>query len=188
MKVTKLDLEGLLLIKPKVFGDSRGYFYESWNQKAFSELGLNLNFVQDNISYSKKGVLRGLHFQNPHGQGKLIQVLLGEVYDVAVDVRLGSSTFGKYQSLILSSENKSMFYIPPGFAHGFCVLSEEVVFNYKCTEFYRPASEQSILWNDSDLNIPWPIENPTISDRDREGVKWAEFEHDKFPSYLESSL
>ena len=163
------DIEGLYTIEPTVFGDSRGYFMESYNQEDFVEAGLDMVFVQDNQSMSTKGVLRGLHFQREHTQGKLVRVLSGEVFDVAVDIRKGSKTFGKWYGVTLSAEKKNMFYIPEGFAHGFYVLSDTAEFTYKCTDFYDPASEGGLPWNDPALGITWPIpegETPVLSEKD----------------------
>lgn len=176
IKVTKCDIEGLLIIEPKVFYDDRGYFMETYNQNDFKEEGLDMIFVQDNQSMSTKGVLRGLHFQKEYPQGKLVRVIKGEVFDVAVDIRKSSKTFGKYFGLILSAENKKQFYIPKGFAHGFLVLSDEAEFAYKCTDFYHPNDEGGILWSDKKIGIAWPnIENLNliISDKDK---KWLGLE------------
>lgn len=164
-----LSIEGLLAVKPTIFGDSRGYFFESYSERDFEAAGLLMPFVQDNQSKSKKGVLRGLHFQKTHPQGKLVRVISGEVIDVAVDLRSGSSTFGKWEGLTLSGELQNQFYIPPGFAHGFLVLSDEAVFAYKCTEFYHPEDEDSILWNDPQIGIEWPDigMEPLLSEKDR---------------------
>lgn len=156
-KFIKLDIEGLYVIESKCFGDNRGFFMETYNYEDFKNAGLTGVFVQDNQSLSKKGVLRGLHFQIKHPQCKLVRVLRGEVFDVAVDIRPGSKTFGKWHGEYLSAENKRQFYIPEGFAHGFLVLSEEAEFTYKCTDFYHPEDEGGIIWNDKDLNINWPI-------------------------------
>ncbi len=162
-------IKDLVVIEPTVFGDHRGYFLEAYNQEAFTAVGLTMHFVQDNESKSKRGVLRGLHFQTQHPQGKLVRVIIGEVYDVAVDLRAGSSTYGKWFGVTLSAENKKMFYVPEGFAHGFLVLSEEAVFAYKCTEFYHPEFDGGIRWNDPDIGIQWPlegIESPLLSEKD----------------------
>ena len=166
MKVIATRLPGVMIIEPKVFGDARGFFMETWNQARYLEHGLPAVFVQDNVSFSSKGVLRGLHFQNPNAQGKLVYVLQGEVFDVAVDIRLGSPTFGQSASVSLSSENKRQFYVPAGFAHGFCVKSETALFAYKCTEMYQPQSEYGVNWQDPDLGIQWPIEKPLLSEKD----------------------
>jgi len=170
----KCDIEGLYVIEPKVFGDNRGYFMETYNQVDFKNAGLNMIFVQDNQSKSKKGVLRGLHFQKKHPQGKLVRVISGEVFDVAVDIRKNSSTYGKSFGIILSAENKKQFYIPEGFAHGFLVLSEEAEFTYKCTDFYHPEDEAGILWEDTDLEIIWPTDNIQeilLSEKDKKWLK-----------------
>ncbi len=166
----KTSIDGVYIIEPKVFGDNRGYFMETYNREDFSGAGLNMNFVQDNESRSSKGVLRGLHFQRKHSQGKLVRVTKGEVFDVAVDLRTGSSTYGKWEGVVLSEENKKQFYIPEGFAHGFLVLSDEAVFNYKCTDFYAPEYDGGVMWDDKDININWPmdgIENITLSEKDK---------------------
>jgi len=154
----KTKIPDLYIIEPKVFGDKRGYFMESYSQKDFAEAGLTMTFVQDNESKSCKGVLRGLHFQTKHTQGKLVRVTQGEVWDVAVDLRKGSPTYGKWEGVYLSADNKRQFYVPEGFAHGFVVTSEEAVFNYKCTDFYAPEYDSGLLWNDEDVAIEWPIE------------------------------
>jgi len=158
----KLNIEGLYAVEPKCIGDNRGYFMETYNYEDFKNAGLSQVFVQDNQSLSKKGVLRGLHFQIKHPQGKLVRVLKGEVFDVAVDIRPDSKTYGKWHGEYLSGENKRQFYIPEGFAHGFLVLSEEAEFTYKCTDFYHPEDEGGIIWNDKDLNIDWPIKDMEI--------------------------
>ena len=172
--IKETPIKDLVIIEPKVFGDERGFFMETYNQKSFEELGLTMNFVQDNHSKSKKGVLRGLHFQTKHTQGKLVCVIKGSVYDVAVDLRKGSKTFGKWYAVKLSSENKLMFYIPEGFAHGFLTLEDETEFTYKCTDLYAPEYDSGILWNDETINIDWKFEefgiNPdelTISEKDK---------------------
>jgi dTDP-4-dehydrorhamnose 3,5-epimerase len=166
MKVTACEIPGLLIIEPQVFGDARGFFMELWNRQRYREAGLDWNFVQDNVSLSRRGTLRGLHFQNPAAQGKLVYVLQGEVFDVAVDIRRSSPTFGRWHGLNLSAENKRQFFIPPGFAHGFAVLSETAWFAYKCTEFYTPQHELTLAWNDPDIGIRWPLENPQLSEKD----------------------
>ena len=157
-KFIKTEIEGLWIIEPTVFGDDRGYFMETYNHKEFSDAGLDMTFVQDNESKSKMGVLRGLHFQRKNPQAKLVRVLSGKVFDVAVDIRKDSQTFGKWQGIILSKENKKQFFIPEGFAHGFLVLSEEAEFAYKCTNFYDASDEDGIRWNDPEIGIEWPIE------------------------------
>ena len=151
-------IKDLYIIEPKVFGDDRGYFMESYNRRDFVEAGLDMRFVQDNESKSKKGVLRGMHFQTKFTQGKLVRVIQGEVYDVAVDLRKGSPTYGAWEGILLSSENKKQFYVPEGFAHGFLVLSDEAVFNYKCTNLYAPEYDGGLLWDDPEVGIKWPLE------------------------------
>ena len=168
----KTSIEGVYVIQPTVFGDERGYFMETYHQEEFKRAGLDLNFVQDNQSKSIKGVLRGLHFQYENPQGKLVRVIRGEVFDVAVDLRENSNTYGKWEGVILSEANKKQFYVPEGFAHGFLVLSDEAEFTYKCTDFYDPEDEGGILWNDPDVGIIWPVEDideVILSDKDK---KW----------------
>ena len=167
MEVIKTDIAGLLVIKPKVFGDERGYFFESFNEDNYQKAGINFCFVQDNISKSKKDTVRGLHYQiGEKAQGKLCKVIYGKVLDVAVDIRFGSPTFGKYFSSELSEENHTQLWIPPGFAHGFSVLSDEAIFSYKCTKLYSKADERAILFNDPNLKIDWKVENPIVSEKD----------------------
>ncbi len=164
----KTSIDGVYIIEPKVFGDNRGYFMKTYNREQFLEAGLDMTFVQDNESRSTKGVLRGLHFQKKHSQGKLVRATKGEVFDVAVDLRHGSPTYGKYEAVILTEENKKQFYIPEGFAHGFLVLSDEAVFNYKC--LYAPEYDGGVMWNDNDINIKWPldkIEDIVLSEKDK---------------------
>lgn len=180
MLIETTTLKDLLLIKPDVFGDSRGYFQETWNQTKYAENGLDVNFNQDNLSFSTKGILRGLHFQNPNPQGKLVYVVQGEVFDVAVDIRRKSETFGKWYGLTLSDKNHYQLYIPKGFAHGFCVTSESALFAYKCSGPYCPGNEHSILWNDSDINITWPMENPILSKKDSDALRFSQFSLDFF--------
>ncbi|WP_045482934.1 dTDP-4-dehydrorhamnose 3,5-epimerase [Vibrio owensii] len=168
MKVVKTKLDGCIIIEPTVFGDDRGFFLETYNERKYREIaGIKETFVQDNRSSSTKNVLRGLHFQVNKPQGKLVTVTHGAVYDVAVDLRLDSNTFGDYESVILTGENKKQFYVPPGFAHGFVVLSDVADFQYKCTDFYDPTDESGIIWNDTHLNIDWPTEFPILSDKDK---------------------
>lgn len=166
MKIIQTKLKNCVIIEPKVFGDDRGYFYESYQAENYKKAGIKDNFVQDNRSRSSKGVLRGLHFQKTKPQGKLVTVTYGEVYDVAVDLRPCSKTFGQFESVILSGENKRQFWVPPGFAHGFCVLSESADFQYKCTDYYDPNDESGLLWNDPQIGIEWPIVNPLLSGKD----------------------
>lgn len=168
MTFTKTEIDGVYIIEPKVFGDNRGYFMETYNENVFKANGLDYTFVQDNQSKSKKGVLRGLHFQKTHPQAKLVRVLEGEVLDVAVDLRKGSMTYGKWVGVVLSEENKKMFMIPRGFAHGFVVLSDTATFAYKCDEFYHPEDEGGIAWNDPDVGIDWQYEgDPLLSEKDK---------------------
>ena len=175
IKVTTCEIEGLCVIEPTVFKDERGYFMETYNQNDFKEAGLDMVFVQDNQSMSKKGVLRGMHFQTKFTQGKLVRATQGEVYDVAVDIRKGSKTYGKWFGEILSAENNKQFYIPEGFAHGFLVLSDEAEFVYKCTDFYHPGDEGGMAWNDPEIGIEWPLQDGVeliISEKDQ---KWGGF-------------
>ena len=172
-------IKDVYIIEPKVFDDPRGYFMESYNKKDFFEAGLTIEFVQDNESKSKRGVLRGLHFQTKHSQGKLVRVTKGKVFDVAVDLRKDSPTFGKWEGLILTDENKKQFYVPEGFAHGFLVLSDVAVFSYKCTDYYTPEYDSGILWNDEDIAIEWPlqgIEEILLSDKDKTQKKLKDLE------------
>lgn len=181
MKVEKCHIPGLLIIEPRIFKDDRGEFYETFNQSKFQEIsGLSdVDFFQDNESISKMNVLRGLHFQTPpFAQGKLVRVTNGKALDVAVDIRKGSPTYGQYQSVLLSSKNKKMFWIPPGFAHGFVALEENTIFNYKCTNYYSPESERTIQWNDVALNIKWDVSNPIISEKDQKGLDFTTFASD----------
>ncbi|MBP6304101.1 MAG: dTDP-4-dehydrorhamnose 3,5-epimerase [Bacteroidia bacterium] len=167
MEVIKTPLEGLLVIEPKVFKDHRGYFYESYNAEAFKQAGIEAVFVQDNQSLSQKGILRGLHFQAPpHAQGKLVRVIKGAVLDVVVDIRKNSPTYGQHFSIELTEENFKMFWIPPGFAHGFVTLEDHTIFSYKCTDVYNKAAEGGLLWNDPELGINWGIEQPVLSEKD----------------------
>ena len=171
----KTSIEGVYVITPKVYGDKRGYFFESYNKKDFLNAGININFVQDNESKSHRGVLRGLHFQKKYPQSKLVRVVKGEVFDVAVDLRKDSKTFGKYESVILSEENQKQFLIPKGFAHGFLVLSDEAKFVYKCDDFYHPEDEGGIIYNDPDININWPfLDNIELSEKDKKHPSFKE--------------
>lgn len=176
--VETCEIEGLKIITPKVFGDARGYFMETYNYEDFKAAGIPEIFVQDNQSASKKGVLRGLHFQNKYPQDKLVRVIKGEVYDVAVDLRPGSPTFGKWHGVLLSEENKKQFFVPKQFAHGFLVLSEYAEFCYKCSDFYHPEDEGGIAWNDPALGVEWPLESgiePILSDKDRERESFLDY-------------
>lgn len=177
MQIEQTGIEGLVVLTPKVYGDHRGYFLESYNDRVFKELvGIDISFVQDNESLSNKNVVRGLHFQKPpYAQGKLVRVIKGAVLDVAVDLRKNSSTYGKVFSMELSESNKKQFWIPAGFAHGFATLEDNTIFQYKCTNYYSPDFEESIAWNDEDLAIDWKIINPIISEKDKKGVPFASF-------------
>lgn len=166
MNVIKTKIKDLLIIEPKVFGDDRGFFYETFQKERYRAVGIDVDFVQDNRSRSTKGVLRGLHFQKTKPQGKLVTVTDGEVFDVAVDLRRDSETFGQHEAIILTGSNKRQFYVPPGFAHGFCVLSDTADFQYKCTDYYDLSDECGLLWNDPVLQIQWPLSNPLLSDKD----------------------
>lgn len=170
--ISPVDIPGPLVIEPKVFGDERGFFLESWNEARFKDAGLDLAFVQDNHSRSAKGVLRGVHFQNPNPQGKLVRVVSGAVWDIAVDLRASSPYFGKWFGIELSAANKRMFWVPPGFGHGFLTLEDGTDFLYKCTSLYEPASEQSLQWDDPAVGIDWPLGDivPQLSQKDREGT------------------
>ncbi|WP_373899683.1 dTDP-4-dehydrorhamnose 3,5-epimerase [Haloimpatiens sp. FM7315] len=176
-KFIETKLKDIYIIEPTVFGDNRGYFMETYSKKDFHEAGLTMEFVQDNESKSKKGVLRGLHFQAKHTQGKLVRVTEGEVFDVAVDLRKGSPTFGRWEGVLLTSENKRQFYVPEGFAHGFLVMSDTATFNYKCTDFYAPEYDSGILWNDKEVGIKWPLEGIDeilLSEKDKVQKKLSE--------------
>lgn len=179
MEVLKTELPSLLLIKPKVFGDERGYFFESYSKEIYHKAGIDFCFVQDNISKSKKNTIRGLHYQvGDKAQGKLCQVIFGKVLDVAVDIRFGSPTFGKYFASELSEENKIQLWIPPGFAHGFSVLSDEAIFSYKCSEPYSREFERSVLYSDKQLNIDWKVDNPIVSEKDLKAKLFKEIDRD----------
>lgn len=183
MKINELEIPGLLLIEPKVFGDERGYFLETWNRERYAEAGFQREFVQDNLSSSRRGVLRGLHYQWPHPQGKLVSVVEGEVFDVAVDIRVGSPTFGQWKAVLLTGRDKQQFFVPEGFAHGFVVVSDLAVFTYKCTAPYRPQFESSIAWNDPDIAIDWPTTSPLLSPKDLAGIQLRDISKDKLPVY-----
>jgi dTDP-4-dehydrorhamnose 3,5-epimerase len=169
MNITETSLPGVVLVNVDKFSDPRGSFHETWHKERYAGLGLRSNFVQDNVSTSIKGVLRGLHFQNPHAQGKLVHVLRGEVFDVAVDLRVGSPTFGKWFGATLTAEKGTQMFIPEGFAHGFLTLSDVAIFSYKCTDFYSKASEKTLRWDDPDIGIIWPLKDPLLSEKDRAG-------------------
>lgn len=167
MKILPAKLPGLLIVEPDVYGDNRGFFTETWHRKRYAESGIDRLFVQDNLSRSVKGTLRGMHFQIRHPQAKLVQAISGELFDVAVDLRPDSPAFGKWEGVLLSDENMRQLYIPEGFAHGFCVLSDTALFSYKCTDFYAPDDEGGLLWSDPDIGIEWPVNEPTLSAKDR---------------------
>lgn len=183
MKILTTSIEGILIIEPKIFKDKRGYFMETYNQSRYNESGINRTFVQDNLSYSLKNTVRGLHFQIKHPQAKLIQAISGEIFDVAVDLRPGSSTFGKWTGIHLSDENRRQVFIPEGFAHGFCVLSEFALFCYKCSDFYTPDDEGGIVWSDPSIGIEWPVESPIISEKDNQFQKLSDLTPEQLPSF-----
>lgn len=183
MKVIDTSLPGCVVIEPAVFGDDRGFFFETWNAERFSTLGLPGKFVQSNVSSSSQGVLRGLHYQWPRPQGKLVSVLEGEVYDVAVDIRRGSPTFGNWEAVVLSAENKRQFWIPEGFAHGFAVLSERAVFSYLCTEVYLKEFDAGVRWNDPAIGVEWPISEPQLSGKDEVAPFLEQIAEDRLPVY-----
>ena len=183
MNFKSLGLPGLILVNPDIYTDARGFFMETFNAKRYGKHGISENFVQDNFSSSKYGVVRGLHYQHPNGQGKLVQVTVGEVFDVVVDIRRGSPTFGQWLGVTLSEENKSQLWIPSGFAHGFCVTSEHAVFTYKCTEFYDPDSEKSIRWNDPKIGVEWPISDALLSPKDETAPLLSELDPSQLPEF-----
>ena len=182
MNVVETSLPGALIFEPDVHGDDRGFFLETYNEARYKEHGLP-SFVQDNLSYSRNGVLRGLHFQNPNPQGKLVSVLEGEVYDVAVDIRIGSPTFGRWTGVYLSGENKRQFYVPENFAHGFVVTGNVALFSYKCTAYYSPEDEGTVLWSDPEIGVEWPIEEPTLSAKDQDAQPLRGLPEGVLPDY-----
>ena len=184
MKIIETKLPGVLIIEPDIFGDSRGFFMETYHKERYGVAGMDAEFVQDNTSFSTRGTLRGLHFQYPHSQAKLVQVFMGEVFDVAVDIRKGSPAFGKWFGATLSSENKQQLFIPAGFAHGFCVLSETALFSYKCTEFYSPSDERGVLWSDPVIGIEWPINDPLLSDKDEKYPRFNDLNSENLPPFI----
>lgn len=186
MRVTPLVLPDVLLVEPQVFGDARGYFAETFSAGRYAAAGIPGPFVQDNVSRSRRGVLRGLHLQHPHVQGKLVSVLDGEVFDVAVDVRVGSPTFGRWVGASLSAENHRQLYIPPGFAHGFVVTSDAALFAYKCTEYYHPETERTVRWDDPRIGIAWPVDDPLVSPKDQAAPLLHELEQAQLPRYEEA--
>jgi dTDP-4-dehydrorhamnose 3,5-epimerase len=183
MKVVPTSLPGVLLIEPVLFRDSRGHFLESWHQERYGDAGLPEEFVQDNVSLSSHGVLRGLHFQQPHPQGKLVSVLYGAVFDVVVDVRIGSPTFGSWTGYVLSEENSRQLFVAPGLAHGFVVTSDVALFSYKCTDYYRPSAETTLLWNDPELAITWPVATPKVSAKDQAGFRLRDLPEERLPRF-----
>lgn len=183
MNIIETSLPGVLIVEPKVAGDARGFFMESFQARRYADAGIAGPFVQDNVSFSRYGVLRGLHFQHPHAQGKLVYVLQGEVFDVAVDVRRGSPTFGKWFGTTLSADNKWQLWLPAGFAHGFCVISETALFVYKCTDYYQQDAENTVAWNDPDLAIDWPVERPELSAKDTSALPLDEISPSRLPVY-----
>jgi len=185
VRIIETPLAGCVVIEPAVHGDARGFFYESFNAKTFAAKGLALEFVQTNVSRSARGVLRGLHYQWPNPQGKLVSVLEGEVYDVAVDIRVGSPTFGRWAAAILSADNKRQFWIPEGFAHGFAVLSENATFCYQCTALYDRTTDAGVRWNDGEIAVDWPLSAPQLSDKDANAPFLRDVPHDKLPRYSE---
>jgi len=181
--VTPTELAEVLLVEPRVFGDARGYFFESFSARRYADAGIGATFVQDNVSFSQRGVLRGLHYQHPHGQGKLVGALRGEVFDVAIDLRRGSPTFARWVGACLSDENKLQLYIPPGFAHGFLVRSTEALVAYKCTEYYHPEAERSLRWDDPRIGIEWPVDAPVVSAKDSAAPRLDEVPEESLPVF-----
>jgi dTDP-4-dehydrorhamnose 3,5-epimerase len=184
METIRTRLPGVILFEPQVYRDDRGYFLETWNRDRYAEAGLLTEFVQDNVSFSARGVLRGLHYQYPRPQGKLLTVLQGEIFDVAVDIRVGSPSFGQWEGVVLSAANARQFYVPEGFAHGFVVLSETALVAYKCTDFYQPRSEGSLRWDDPEIGIAWPIAAPTLSAKDQAAPLLREVTADRLPPFV----
>ena len=182
MQVKELSIPGLLLFEPQVFGDARGYFMETWNARRYRDAGLDVEFVQTNVSRSARGVLRGLHFQNPNPQGKLVYVLEGEVFDVAVDIRRGSPHFGRWDGATLTAYNHHQLYVPAGFAHGFCVLSEYALFGYHCTTVYDGPSDLAVRWDDPAIGIEWPLGEPKLSPKDAKAPLLADLDPDRLPT------
>ena len=188
MNAIETALPGVLILEPRVFRDDRGYFLETWNGARYADLGLPERFVQDNLSSSTRGVLRGLHYQHPNGQGKLVSVARGEVFDVAADIRPDSPSFGQWVGVTLSSENHRSLYIPPGFAHGFVVLSDDALFSYKCTEYYAPNCEASLIWDDPDLAIEWPEADPRLSPKDLAAPRLRDVPRDRLPTFSDPKI
>jgi len=183
MKLIKTSIQEIVIVEPDTFEDSRGYFMETYQERRYRELGINVRFVQDNLSYSRKGTLRGLHYQLPHEQAKLVQVIGGKIFDVAVDIRIGSPTYGQWTSVLLSDKNRRQLFVPAGFAHGFCVISESAYVLYKCSDFYSPESEGGVLWSDTDLGIEWPVKEPLISHKDGSLPRLLNIPVDRLPFF-----
>ncbi len=185
MNIQETDIPGVLIVEPQVHGDARGWFMETWQARRYAEAGIQNRFVQDNMACSRHGILRGLHLQHPHAQGKLVQVVLGEVFDVAVDVRRGSPCFGRWVGVMLSADNHRQLWIPPGFAHGYLVTSNEAVFSYRCTDYYHPETDLSIRWDDPDIGIEWPIVGPPLlSEKDASALLLKDVPPDRLPEYV----
>jgi dTDP-4-dehydrorhamnose 3,5-epimerase len=183
LKINKTELDGVLIIEPNVFND-RGYFFETYQRQRYADAEIRVDFVQDNLSFSRKGTLRGLHYQHPHDQAKLVQAIQGAVFDVAVDIRKESPTFGKWIGQHLSDENNLQIFVPEGFAHGFCVLSDTALFHYKCSDFYAPEFEGGILWSDPDVGVDWPLDSPLVSEKDAQFSCLKNIAEDRLPSYF----
>ncbi|MDP7255185.1 MAG: dTDP-4-dehydrorhamnose 3,5-epimerase [Planctomycetota bacterium] len=183
MEIVETELPGVLVIEPEVFGDSRGFFLETWNKQRYAALGVDGEFVQDNLSLSSRGVVRGLHYQMPHSQAKLVYVIQGDVFDVAVDIRVGSPTFGEWYGAVLSGENKRQVYVPEGFAHGFSVLTDTALFAYKCSDFYNREAESGIAWDDPDLGIDWKVAEPELSEKDQNLPRLKDVDESRLPVY-----
>ena len=184
MKVIEAALKDVLILEPRISEDPRGFFLETYQRARYRDAGIDVDFVQDNLSFSFNNALRGLHFQHPHGQAKLVQVLQGEVFDVAVDIRKGSPSFGKWCASRLSAANKRQMFIPAGFAHGFCVLSETALFHYKCSDYYTPECESGVLWCDPAMGIDWPVESPILSEKDAAYACLSDITHNRLPDYI----
>ena len=185
MNFIETKLPGVIIIEPRVFGDKRGFFLETWQKDRYTAIGIAETFVQDNLSFSTRGVLRGLHYQQPHAQGKLVSVVQGEVFDVAVDIRVGSPNFGQWVGVLLSGTNHRQLWVPPGFAHGFCVVSDIAYFTYKCSEFYTPQTEGGIIWNDPDIGIEWPLQVVELSGKDKEYSRLKDISAERLPQFCE---
>jgi dTDP-4-dehydrorhamnose 3,5-epimerase len=184
MKIIELELPGVKIIEPDVFLDSRGYFLETYQESRYREIGIDVSFVQDNLSFSTQGTLRGLHFQYPHSQAKLAQVVRGEVLDVIVDIRRNSPTFGCWEGVRLSEKNHKQLFVPEGFAHGYCVLSDEAIFAYKCSDVFTPECEKGVLWSDQDIGIDWPVKTPILSEKDRRYPCLKNIPEEDLPEYI----